>query len=410
MVSDAESLHGGILRFHGAKSLRADSAETLQSPRGGRYALVSAALAALGSLLLPHASWACKCAQRPLAEYYAAADEVVIGRLVRAESDTTVRTLEVELLDDPYKGPAGSAGEQRRYATELETATCGVPPEPDAIYLLFGQSREDDARSWVDTCSGSRIQISRSLEEPAGFDDVPARFVAQQLNALAGMDVMRDVAANAPSPSDGANDVLIGLLRIPALDSGGDVPLYAAPELSAAPLARIASFASLASREYAYEQAAAVVVADLGEWYRVPLAPDADFETIAASAGEAGGALASAEGTKYVWLRAADGELLRYPELVVGRLAYLNEYWSGFIWPSPGAGIPFRRPRAGDEARREQSVNVLEATEIGGMPFVRIEIVQGVCEGPAPRVLEGGWVPAYGPSGEPTAWFHSRGC
>jgi hypothetical protein len=53
---------------------------------------------------------------------------------------------------------------------------------------------------------------------------------------------------------------------------------------------------------------------------------------------------------------------------------------------------------------------VLEIMEIGGMPFLRVELTEGVCEVAEPRVVGAGWVPAYGQSGEPTAWFYSRGC
>jgi hypothetical protein len=385
------------------------SARILKVRRARRYAQFTAGLSALGFVLLPHASWACKCAQRPLGEYYAEAHEVVIARLIAAESDVTVRTLEVELLAEPYKGPAGTAGETRRYATELETATCGVQPERDAIYVLFGQARDGDSRRWVDTCSGSRMQISRSLEEPVGFEDVPARFVAQQLNGLAGTDVLRDVAANAPVRDEPANDALIGLLRLPRLETGGSVTLYTAPREDAV-RADVEDFAGLATREYSYEQDGAVAVAEAAGWYRVPLVGEGVSGALDAAFAESAAASATGADSGFVWIPAAEAELLRYPDLVVGRLAYLNEHWSGFVWPEAGAGLPFRRSLDSSDERREQAVHVLEVTEIGGMPFLRVELVEGVCEVAEPRVVGAGWVPAYGRSGEPVAWFYSRGC
>ena len=375
-----------------------------------RYAQFTVGLSALGFVLLPHTSWACRCVQRPLGEYFAEAQEVVIARLIAAETDATARTLEVELLAEPYKGPAGTAGEVRRYATELETATCGVQPERDAIYILFGQARDGDSRRWVDTCSGSRMQISRSLEEPVGFEDVPARFVAQQLNGLSGADVLRDVAANAPVRDDPANDTLIGLLRLPRLETGGSVTLYAAPHEDAA-RAEVEGFAGLATREYAYEQDAAVAVAEVAGWYRVPLVGEGTRSALAAAFAQSAAAAAAGADSGFAWIPAAETELLRYPDLIVSRLAYLNEHWSGFVWPEAGAGLPFRRPPLDpSNEHREQAVRVLEVTEIGGMPFLRVELVEGVCQLAEPRVVGAGWVPAFGRSGEPVAWFYSRGC
>jgi hypothetical protein len=382
------------------------SARIWKVHRARRYAQLAAGLSALGFALVPHASWACKCVQRPLGEYYAEAHEVVIARLIAAESDVTVRTLDVELLAEPYKGPAGTAGETRRYATELQTATCGVQPERGAIYILFGQARDGDSRRWVDTCSGSRMQISRSLEEPVGFEDVPARFVAQQLNGLAGAEVLRDVAANAPVRDEPANDTLIGLLRVPRLETGGSVTLYTAPREDAA-RADVEDFAGLATREYSYEQDGAVAVAEVAGWYRVPLLGEGAPGALAAAFAQSA---ATGADSGFVWIAAAQAELLRYPDLVVDRLAYLNEHWSGFVWPEAGAGLPFRRPLDPGDERREQAVRVLEVAEIGGMPFLRVELVEGVCELAEPRVVGAGWVPAYGRSGEPVAWFYSRGC
>lgn len=338
----------------------------------------------------PAPAWACRCAQRPLADYFSAADEVVIGRLVASAERDGRRALDVELSAAPFKGDGATTGDVRRYYTELSTAACGVQPDSSATYVMFAQQRGTDApERWVDTCSGTRVHISAQLEEPVGFEDVPARFVAQQLNALAGLDVLRDVAANAPVPSDATNERLIGLLVMPALAAGRAVPVFAAPAPGAAPIAEVASLDAFETREYGYERSAAVVVASVDGSYRLKLARE----------------------DSYVWARASDvGEYYSYAALPVRRLAYLNEHWSGFVWPGAGAGLPFRHAPALDGGRDEHPVNVLESAEIGGMPWFRVELLESICDGAEVRVVGAGWVPGYGRSGEPTAWFYSRGC
>lgn len=353
-----------------------------------RFPIVTIVTALLGVAASP--ARACRCAQQPLAGYFSAADEVVIGRLVASTDLEDRRVLDFELSAAPFKGDAAKSGDVRRYYTELSTAACGVRPAPGAIYILFAQAREADASErWVDTCSGTRVHISTALAEPAGFEDVPARFVAQQLAALAGLDVLRDVAANAPAPDDPGNTQLIGLLALPALTAGASLPVFTGPSPGAAIVAEVPSLAAFATREYGYEESAAVVVTAVPGWYRLGLS----------SAGS------------YGWVRASDaGEYFDYPALPVGRLAYLNEHWSGFVWPEAGAGLPFRHAPALDDSRTEHPVNVLERTEIGGLPWFRIELLESICDVDEPRVVGGGWVPAYGRTGEPIAWFYSRGC
>jgi hypothetical protein len=60
--------------------------------------------------------------------------------------------------------------------------------------------------------------------------------------------------------------------------------------------------------------------------------------------------------------------------------------------------------------RREQAVRVLEALDVAGLPFLRVELLEGVCEVAEPRVVGSGWVPSYGRTGDPVAWFYARGC
>ncbi len=63
------------------------------------------------------------------------------------------------------------------------------------------------------------------------------------------------------------------------------------------------------------------------------------------------------------------------------------------------------------EGRREYPVNVLESTDIAGMPWFRIELLSAdPCSGESSRPVVSGWIPAYGRRGKPNAWFYSRGC
>jgi hypothetical protein len=183
-------------------------------------------------LLLTAASAAdaCRCSQQDLAAYFAAAEEVVMARLTGWEAvagDVPERLLRLELLVPPYKvsgSPGGNAGDPRHYRTAGTSATCGLVPEVGAIYLLFAQrSGRGDAYVplQVDSCSGSRVFLPAEGGEAAGFTDVPARFVVQQLNGLAGLELLREVAARHPDPDASENDTLVGLLDVAGFSHAG---------------------------------------------------------------------------------------------------------------------------------------------------------------------------------------------
>ncbi len=342
-------------------------------------------------LAMPAPALACRCAQLPFADYFQRAEFVATAKLVVATIEDDHRALEFELLASPYKGgnPAQVKGSIVRLATESSTAACGLQPDINAIYVVFAEPDESNAgHLWVNSCNGTRVHLSTRLDEPVGFVDVPARFVAGQLNAYFGLEVLRDVSANAPDASDPENEKFIGLLDLKALAHGGFVEVYAQPARSSSRVEAIHSYDDVASREFAYEQPGAVVVAKLPGWYRVQL------------------------NDGFGWIAAEDaGTWFPYPQLPVRRLAYLTSEWSGLVWPEAGAGIPVRKVLATGDERHESSLDVLEVAEIGGMPWFRVEVlVTDPCLGGESKPGLTGWVPAYGRQGKPNAWFYSRGC
>lgn len=346
------------------------------------------ALAAAAMLLAAaHAAEACRCAPPRLEESFANAEVVLLGKLESVAPRGDELALRFVATTPAWRPAIRDTA--ITCLTAASTASCGIEPRPGATYLLFA-SRDDAADALrVHACDGTRVWSAGDEAPPPDFADVPARFVVQQLDALAGMDVLRAVAAHAPDAADPANDVLVGLLDLPALAHGGDVSVRDAPRADAARHATVRSYDDLASREVDYEVAAAVVLARVDGWSRVRLAD-----------GRAG------------WVAPGDaGTWFPYAELPVNRLAYLNGHWSGFVWPDPGAGLPARSGRKDPAGREEYTVDVHESTLVGGLPWFRVSLLaEDPCEGGSDRAELTGWVPAYGADGEPTVWFWSRGC
>lgn len=190
-----------------------------------------------------------------------------------------------------------------------------------------------------------------------GFWDVPARFVAAQLNALAGLAVLRRVAAHHPAPNDPDNTALIGLLRLPAFERNEPVR---GVRRGAAGDERVTlnGYWALETREIGYESPAAVVYARHAGRFKLRLH----------------------EG-QTVWVDAQSGMLTPYAEPPLGQLTYLNRYWSGFLWPEPGAGLP-QRAALSRADRGEYPVVVHESRELGGRVWVRVDwLSHNLCGG-----------------------------
>lgn len=343
-------------------------------------------------MAVPSAALACRCAQLPFGEYFQQAEFVAMAKLTSATDEQNRRVLVFELMAAPYKGGtrAHVKGSVVRLATPLSTASCGIMPDIDAIYVVFAEPIDAESETlWVSSCNGTRVHISTQLEEAMGFIDVPARFVAGQLNAHFGLEVLGAVSANAPRADDPANETLIGLLDLKVLAHGGHASVRSTPSASAPVIREVHTYDDIESREFAYEQPGAVVYARVPGWFRVKTT-DKTFGWV--SDEEAG-----------TWFP--------YSELPVQRLSYLTDEWSGLTWPGAGAGIPIRKVLATGDGPHEYPVEVLESIEIGGMPWFRVEVLATEpCSGDAPKPGYVGWVPAYGRNGKPNAWFYSRGC
>lgn len=348
-------------------------------------------LVALTLLLLAGPAWACRCAQQNLADYFNAADRVLIGELQGVTEGEESRRLQFHQMSPSYKGGEPAAvGEPVFFSTEASSAACGIEPDIGAVYVIFAHTPVHEGGDYrVDSCSGTRVHFSPSLPEPQGFADVPARFVAQQLNGLAGLEVLKSVSANYPSENDPQNESLLGLLDIKDLHHGGTVRLFPQPDLAAAVLESVDDYAPLETREIDYEQPAAVVYTRLPEWYRLRLRDG-----------------------RSAWLAAEQaGTYFAYAQLPVNRLAYLTRNWSGFVWPDPGAGLPVRHGAIRNPDLREFPVEIFESTEVGDTVWFRVRVL---AKDPCSNTQYGnelsGWIPAYGANGQPNAWFWSRGC
>lgn len=361
------------------------------------------ALAALAVLPLCEASAPCRCQERPLAEYWAEADEVVVARFVTAEAGVEAavpeaRTLlRFELSADPYKSSRSGtprAGDDVTYLTGSSTAECGIRGVEAGVYVLFAQRRDDEAGTtsyYVDSCSGSRILLAPGIDQPGGFVDVPPRFVMQQLNGLTGAEVIGRVVANAPTvdavaPTADASKALLGLLDVSSFAHAGFARLHAEPDGRTDVVGEVASYDDLDTRESGYEEPAAIVLAREGGWYRLRM-----------SDGRLG------------WLPPEmAGTYFPYPDVAVNRLNYIEAPWHGFVWPTAGAGLPSRAPAGG---AREVPLEVHEVSEIAGFPWLRVTVLsQSPCEVPEPRAVVSGWIPAWTPDGGPQVWYYSRGC
>jgi hypothetical protein len=357
---------------------------------------VTVAVAVAAAAAAPPAA-ACRCAQQPLAAYFAAADLVLVGRAVETWIDPADQLRRRVRFDSPvvYKGDAGTVS---GFATPVHSASCGAAIAVGRQYVVFATRRpEGDGLAWFDTCGGTRAIAAGTDDGASGFTDVAAADVLPRLSALratANADPRTSATPALPRPGD-PRAVLIGLLELPGVLPAGEgatpapprpLRVYRRPAADAPLLTTVRAADQLQRREYAYEAPGAVVRQRRDGWYRIALAGGDDG-----------------------WIRAADaGRFLALPELLVARLTYLGPYWDGWVWPDPGAGYP-QAPRR--LAGREQPVRVLATERIGDALWLQVEVLdRDPCDGGDARVVHGGWVPAYTAAGELVAWFHSRGC
>lgn len=358
------------------------------------------------SLLVAAPAIACRCAPQTLEHYFERADLVIVARATKTHivgGEPGHLAVEFAPVEPSYKGDMNSIDS---FATHLSSASCGVPVDVGQMFLIFAARDVPDGRTvWFDTCNGTRRFGPETTV--ADFIDTPADKILLRLEGLRVAAALRDPVRNpngprVPKPGHPGAE-LIGLLELPTVlnldEPGASSPPPRLPhspiEVRAAPVADsevirvIGSPEDVVTREYTYERKGAVVLEQRPEWYRVALPDDR---------------------TGWVSARAA-GPWHPVDQLVVNRLSYLTAAWDGWVWPDPGAGIPVNTHLKKSEGRHEYPANVLGTQDIGGTLWLRIEILSAdPCDGGSPKVVHGGWAPAYSPEGELTVWFHSRGC
>lgn len=138
------------------------------------------------------------------------------------------------------------------------------------------------------------------------------------------------------------------------------------------------------TREQGYEEPAAVVLDQRGQWFKVRLADGA------------------------AWLLAASRDEFRSLEsLLADGATYLTEAAIG-----PLVSVPGGVARTGaSSVAAERAVQVNEFRQVDGTLWLRIEVLrESPCVAADPPVIDRGWIRAHAASGEPTVWFRSRGC
>lgn len=312
---------------------------------------------------LPGEALSCRCRPLTLSGHFAAADHVFFATLRGVSPLDGDIALAFEVHGSPYKGQL-----DRTWRTAAQAAACGLPLAVGGRYLVFAVDGEEAGQARVGTCDGSR-RLDDNGDVP-DFVDVPGRHVPRQLEAMAAMQ-------GGPLSGLPGADALRGLLV------AGTETLALAPR-AGGEAAETVPVSALLRREVAYEEPAVVVTAQAQEgWYRVRL------------------------GDRSAWVHAPAAVFHRYPEVAVNRLNYLTAAWDGVLWPQPGAGLPFRLARDGDEV----PARVLGVTWLAGHPWLQVDVLGAdPCQGGTPASRAGGYLPAYGIDGEPTAWFHARGC
>lgn len=146
----------------------------------------------------------------------------------------------------------------------------------------------------------------------------------------------------------------------------------------------------LPTLEYDYEMPAAIVLEQRSGWFRVRL--------------QQGSA----------WIKASLSDrfmsLHELFEEFVGTTS-VDKAYTGRLLSKPGVLA------TGASAARVsplQPVQVIEMRDTEGQTFVQVDVMShSLCDagvkGP-PEIVATGWLPLYGPTGEPTLWYSTRGC
>ncbi len=150
----------------------------------------------------------CRCAQLTLDRYFLEADIVVVARITAVDSlaadamagERVAVTFDAQFNQGrAFKGDVGT----HRFLTPTTTASCGVPIEVGATYLLFATLQPGAAAAgpdaWFDTCSGSRqYPDARHRAVAVDFVDTPDNRVIPRFFELqaAGREGAESVASD----------------------------------------------------------------------------------------------------------------------------------------------------------------------------------------------------------------------
>jgi hypothetical protein len=213
-----------------------------------------------------------------------------------------------------------------------------------------------------------------------------------------------------------AQDRVVGLLTLPEVFGDGpchaftpeEIPLYRAAD-AAEPIGAVRvdrywrfpeaggceglvvnvhmgegrSVSGLPTKEYTYEAPAAVVLEARDGWFKLLL------------------------NDGVAWVQASRrNEYLPLKTLLSNGLTYVTGTYEGHLFGHPGGSAVVAKVSGGD------SVRVMEILSVEKQLWIKVELLShSICESvDEPKITAQGWIPAHGPSGQPTVWFHSRGC
>jgi len=163
------------------------------------------------------------------------------------------------------------------------------------------------------------------------------------------------------------------------------VSVYMQPGGSPRLAAVIKTDEDIVTAEYGYELEGALVYAKKAGWYRI--------------------GIETTSGPSRMWLRATDaGRYYPLTELLKNSLAFLTRHWDRHLADLPGT----KAKRYNIEAR---DIRVINTRLVKNNTWFLVEVLHPArCEGPSPKVVARGWMPAYNTNGSMNAWFYSRGC
>jgi len=148
--------------------------------------------------LLPLTSYACRCAQLNLADYFAGADVVVrasVTDVSLAGSRQLSSSINAQLdVLEIFKGSLGSSRDFLRINTGGSSAACGIGFQLNQEYLIFAYLETTNGQLWATTCNGSRLVGS-------DFQDVSADQVLNELQRLVATDLNMSVPDSSQSCS-----------------------------------------------------------------------------------------------------------------------------------------------------------------------------------------------------------------